>query len=435
MIQSRDAHSTKKLLLPVLAWACMAQVGAQNSTAVAQQIDARPVRTGVWSGFDADFTPSWSGQTKQVNWTPPPNPSYGAVTTYSGAFTFWPSSPPPPPKPIELLRATQRSFVDSWASAMGVTANSTTGGDFTSKNLWSNSQGRYAEIVNLQNVLLNRGASASQLTSNPQDTSFVAEGRVQASTLVENSLIATTATYAVGESLAAAVYLVREPMRFNLSGTLAGEDWLLLDFKLDNQRTGQSLYSLKPAPTAAGQSWDFALQGILEPGEYGMSISAKAQAAASAEGVRFGGQGEFSLAFEATPVFTGDFNSDGHANRTDFNLWKTSFGYGSAADVDGDADTDGRDFLVWQRGAAPVGPAAASIAMGDAARFRQWKQGFGVTHVADGDNDGDADGQDFLAWQRKANFSTMSTAAAAPEPATWALAAAAGGFLLAARRR
>ena len=50
------------------------------------------------------------------------------------------------------------------------------------------------------------------------------------------------------------------------------------------------------------------------------------------------------------------------------------------ADLDGDGDTDGRDFLIWQR-----------------------------TVGADYDNDGDVDGRDFLVWQRGSSPNPIGT--------------------------
>jgi hypothetical protein len=45
----------------------------------------------------------------------------------------------------------------------------------------------------------------------------------------------------------------------------------------------------------------------------------------------------------------GDFNNDGAVNDVDFAIWKPAFGSGGGADADGDLDSDGRDFLAWQR--------------------------------------------------------------------------------------
>ncbi|BBO35680.1 hypothetical protein PLANPX_5292 [Lacipirellula parvula] len=69
--------------------------------------------------------------------------------------------------------------------------------------------------------------------------------------------------------------------------------------------------------------------------------------------------GAFSTSFLSAhhPPAIGDFTRDGIVDGTDLNQWKASFGVDSLADADGDLDTDGNDFLVWQRNvkAAPEG--------------------------------------------------------------------------------
>jgi hypothetical protein len=73
--------------------------------------------------------------------------------------------------------------------------------------------------------------------------------------------------------------------------------------------------------------------------------------------------------------------------------------------------------------------------MVDADDLAQWKGDFGINDESDADNDGDTDGEDFLAWQR--NFGTgvpaSPTAATVPEPSVWALTAL--GLPLLLRRR
>jgi len=44
-----------------------------------------------------------------------------------------------------------------------------------------------------------------------------------------------------------------------------------------------------------------------------------------------------------------DFNVDLAVSGLDFSSWKAAFGSGSGADADGDLDSDGVDFLAWQR--------------------------------------------------------------------------------------
>ena len=46
----------------------------------------------------------------------------------------------------------------------------------------------------------------------------------------------------------------------------------------------------------------------------------------------------------------GDFNSDGHVDADDLTQWQGDFGLNGDSDADVDADSDGTDFLTWQRG-------------------------------------------------------------------------------------
>jgi len=65
----------------------------------------------------------------------------------------------------------------------------------------------------------------------------------------------------------------------------------------------------------------------------------------------------------------GDFNNDGEVDGADLTVWKTAFGTTAGADADGDLDSDGQDFLAWQRNlglswedfVAPNIPTAAAV--------------------------------------------------------------------------
>jgi hypothetical protein len=54
----------------------------------------------------------------------------------------------------------------------------------------------------------------------------------------------------------------------------------------------------------------------------------------------------------------GDFNNDQNVDATDLGLWRTAFGATAVGDADDDGDSDGRDFLIWQRNFDPAGFAA-----------------------------------------------------------------------------
>jgi hypothetical protein len=57
-----------------------------------------------------------------------------------------------------------------------------------------------------------------------------------------------------------------------------------------------------------------------------------------------------------------DFNDDGHIDAQDLALWTSGFGDSPAAqfdgDADGDQDADGADFLTWQRNLGAISATA-----------------------------------------------------------------------------
>jgi hypothetical protein len=62
------------------------------------------------------------------------------------------------------------------------------------------------------------------------------------------------------------------------------------------------------------------------------------------------------------------------------------------------------------------------------ADLAQWKGDFGVNNESDADNDGDSDGADFLAWQRNLGVGVPANAIGAPvpEPSSLVMVAAIG---------
>ena len=60
-----------------------------------------------------------------------------------------------------------------------------------------------------------------------------------------------------------------------------------------------------------------------------------------------------------TESLPGDFNGDGRIDHADLSQWKLDFGVSGRSDGDGDSDTDGNDFLIWQRNLGRGVPAVA----------------------------------------------------------------------------
>jgi hypothetical protein len=59
------------------------------------------------------------------------------------------------------------------------------------------------------------------------------------------------------------------------------------------------------------------------------------------------------------PAADADFNDDTFVDAADLAIWKGALGSTAAGDADGDLDSDGEDFLVWQRQLGPQGGVAA----------------------------------------------------------------------------
>src|SRR5262249_22982203 len=65
--------------------------------------------------------------------------------------------------------------------------------------------------------------------------------------------------------------------------------------------------------------------------------------------------------FVANSPPSGDFNLSGYTDAADLAIWRSAFGVNGQADADRDGDSDGTDFLKWQRDFSP----APIIANGD----------------------------------------------------------------------
>jgi hypothetical protein len=57
-----------------------------------------------------------------------------------------------------------------------------------------------------------------------------------------------------------------------------------------------------------------------------------------------------------TALLPGDYNRDGGVDADDLAQWQGDFGLNGSSDADGDGDSDGTDFLVWQRNIGGVAP-------------------------------------------------------------------------------
>jgi hypothetical protein len=68
----------------------------------------------------------------------------------------------------------------------------------------------------------------------------------------------------------------------------------------------------------------------------------------------------YALTFNlASTTLLGDFNGDQTVDAADLEKWKGDFGIDDGSDADGDQDSDGDDFLIWQRQFAPAAATSA----------------------------------------------------------------------------
>jgi hypothetical protein len=109
------------------------------------------------------------------------------------------------------------------------------------------------------------------------------------------------------------------------------------------------------------------------------------------------------------PPLRADFDGNLVVDEADFDRWQSSFGITNPYDADGDGDADGRDFLYWQRNVySQLPPEKLAIAdlnhdgVYNAQDLPVWQTSYGVDDGGDVDGDGDTDGRDFLLWQQAA---------------------------------
>jgi hypothetical protein len=78
-------------------------------------------------------------------------------------------------------------------------------------------------------------------------------------------------------------------------------------------------------------------------------------------------------------VAPGDFNHDGAISSADMIQWRSSFGASPLADADFDGDSDGADFLTWQR---QVTPSASIVAVPEPSHYALCVLGYGFAWCA-----------------------------------------------------
>ncbi|MBL9165601.1 MAG: PEP-CTERM sorting domain-containing protein [Planctomycetaceae bacterium] len=285
--------------------AALAIVAAATSAARLHAFEVTSKAQGQesWTGFGDDFNPTWSGVTKKVNWTLPKPANYGSygsilmVSTagWGGAYDF-------EYKPIELLWSKRSVDYSAEAAIDQVVASDAYDPESSQSGPWSSSNARYGEVTDLKGTLLANGSTIGTQWSDVKETSLTAEGRVGASVIMESSMLNRGRARAAGKSQLEAAYRMNEPANFSLTGMLAGEGDLSLDFELVDD-AGNAVYKLSPTVSEVGGAWKFDLQGTLDAGTYTLSVSADVAARMGGyQSTHLGGEGEYEINFSATPV-------------------------------------------------------------------------------------------------------------------------------------
>jgi hypothetical protein len=158
-------------------------------------------------------------------------------------------------------------------------------------------------------------------------------------------------------------------------------------------------------------------------------------------------QRQYRTTVPAEQIAVADLNDDGIINNGDLAHWQEAYGISNAADVDGDGDTDGRDFLAWQR-AHPdnIGDTNHDYLV-DGSELAEWQASFAFDIHADANGDGNVDNVDLAIWESEngrtwtypaaisapplvSQTSSLSELVVVPEPATVFWLAISGPALL-----
>jgi hypothetical protein len=118
--------------------------------------------------------------------------------------------------------------------------------------------------------------------------------------------------------------------------------------------TGQDAHSFVTMPAALFANWtagDYHLKAGSPAINHGTSVGAPATDLFGT--TRMGAPDIGAVEFTGLPA---DFNADGAVNAADLAVWRTTFGkLPATADADHDGNTDGADFLAWQRQLSAAG--------------------------------------------------------------------------------
>ncbi|MEN6556722.1 MAG: hypothetical protein ABFC54_00945, partial [Thermoguttaceae bacterium] len=238
----------KRMLIAVVAFATYAVYGSYSLAGV--DYSSRVESSAEWSGFGADFSPSWVGKTTVVEYTPENaealtglGGAYGtmcsagciALGAYSGYEKRW---------TVNKISSSARAETNVDANfLLGNTPYVASSGDLQSHYA---SLANYAQIVTYDNrVLANASAIAFQ-NAQLGERSFDASGKISAVTLLESGSKSAQSS-AKGSSCFEASYGLEKDTPFSFSLDLASTSNVELAFSASDLVTGETLWSLTPS--------------------------------------------------------------------------------------------------------------------------------------------------------------------------------------------
>jgi hypothetical protein len=292
--------------LSIAAGAFIATFGVFHGMALAQTTNL-PVTSQRWDGFSDDFNPYWWGDTQQVDWRRNYESS-GSIMISGVAYSHYsPLIQLPEGKPIELIRSERSTSVTTTARSVVPSdyaeADSKASPSTKEDGPWTSKLARYAEVIDLDTLLLSSGRAVAEQVSDIADDYFSLKGRVGTWSAIDLVDDTNSSASAAATSVFEADYLVNDPVSFDLSGTLSGWGNVGLNFLVRNNRTGELVYKLKPNDLASGLSHGFAVAGEFMPGSYKFFVSADSDSSIKTYGeYEPGDMGEFSLSFSASPI-------------------------------------------------------------------------------------------------------------------------------------
>ncbi|MEN6407533.1 MAG: hypothetical protein ABFC77_13815 [Thermoguttaceae bacterium] len=290
----------KRMLIAVVAFAIYAAYSSSSLAGV--NYSGRVESSAEWSGFGADFSPSWVGKTTVVEYTPE---NAKALADFGGAYgamccgnTWCLDSGYEQRWTVNKISSSARVETNVDANfLLGNTSYVASSGDLRS-NANSNyaNFAHYAEIVTYDNRILANASAIAFQNAQLGERSFGASGKISAVTLLESGSKSAQSS-AKGSSCFEASYGLEKDTPFSFSLDLASTSNVELAFSASDLVTGETLWSLTPSGSDKIRHLEWS--GILEAGRYSFALNASTDSLIDQMGVQsLGGEALYDISFD-----------------------------------------------------------------------------------------------------------------------------------------